>query len=161
MYRGLNPVSSFVFWSSETSALKCATKLYQVSQARAAVHLAELHHSLRIYKGRGTYVPLKPLCAGEPNGNGGTDGSPTPPPSGEPPAPAHTRTIRHDVHNISKVAQVQKERITIQPKKNSNRISISQQPSHSSGYARVYPFRYTPSDEKTGKREMSGIRGNE
>ena len=63
-YRGLNPVSCFVFWSSETSALKCATKLYQVSQARAAVHLAEVHHSLCIYKGRGTYVPLKPLSVG-------------------------------------------------------------------------------------------------
>jgi hypothetical protein len=38
--------------------------LYQVSQVRAAVHLAEVHHSLRIYKGRGTYVPLKPLSVG-------------------------------------------------------------------------------------------------
>ena len=45
-----------------TGRLFCT--LCHYTTAHTPAHLAELHHSLRIYKGRGTYVPLKPLCAG-------------------------------------------------------------------------------------------------
>ena len=52
-----------VFGFGGLSALKCALLSYQLSYARTAVHLAEVHGGLRVY---------------EPNG--GTDGSPAPPP---------------------------------------------------------------------------------
>ena len=47
-----------VFGFGGLSALKCALLSYQLSYARTAVHLAEVHGGLRVY---------------EPNGDGGTE----------------------------------------------------------------------------------------